>query len=69
MSLYDVYWGTERHATACVQDDGQKDWVFSSEWGDFWVDKAKQKGIEYGIGYDPHAVIIRYEGCTAQKRP
>jgi len=46
MRTYDVYSGTECHASVCVQDDGQKVWTFAPEWKDFWVDADKQKVIE-----------------------
>ena len=68
MRTYDVYSGTECHASVCVQDDGQKVWTFAPEWKDFWVDADKQKVIEWGIDHDPKAPLLTHAGFTIRLR-
>src|SRR6266853_164697 len=62
MKIYDVY-GTQYHASICVQDDGQKVWTFDPLWQAFW-----QKAIEHAIENEPHASVIPYEGFTIRQR-
>lgn len=68
MRIYDVFGGTECHATVCVQDDGQKIWTFDPQWKDFWVNADKQKRIEQAIDHDPNTEILCVEGFTLKQR-
>ena len=67
MRTYDVFAGTEQHATVCMQDDGRKVWRFDPQWKDFWV-ADKQKMIEQAIDHDPNAAIISVEGFIVRQR-
>ena len=68
MRTYDVYSGTEGHASVCVQDDGQKVWTFTPEWKDFWVEADKQKVIEWDIDHDPNAPLLTHADFTIRLR-
>ena len=68
MRIYDVFGGTEYHATVCVQDDGQKVWTFDPQWKDFWVDADKQRMIDQVIDHDPNAAILCVKGFTMRQR-
>jgi hypothetical protein len=67
MMVYDIY-GTQYHASVCVQDDGQKVWTFAPLWKDFWSEATRQKTLEQAIDNEPHAAVIRYGGFTIRRR-
>jgi hypothetical protein len=67
MKIYDIY-GTQYHASICVQDDGQKVWTFDPLWQAFWQKATSQKAIEHAIENEPHASVIPYEGFTIRQR-
>ena len=68
MRIYDVFGGTEYHATVSVQDDGQKVWTLDPQWKDFWLDTDKQKMIEQTINHDPNAAILCVDVFTIKQR-
>ena len=57
MRIYDIY-GTQYHASICVQEDGQKVWTFDPLWQAFWQEATRQKAIEHAIENEPHASVI-----------
>jgi hypothetical protein len=67
MTIYDVY-GTQHHASICVQADGEKVWTFDPLWEDFWHDATRQKVMEQALDNDPHAAVIYAEGVSMRTR-
>ena len=67
MTIYDVY-GTQHHASLCVQADGEKVWTFDPLWEDFWHDATRQKVMEQALDNDPHAAVIYAAGVSMRTR-
>ena len=68
MTIYDVLYGTEHHASVSVHDNREKRWTFNGERTTVRVDATSQKAIEAAIAQVPHATRVHYGAFTSQRR-